>query len=299
MPRMYRYRLMRIKRWIVQLVAFLAANPFLDNLFKGKIYQGKTKYVCVPGLNCYSCPGAIGSCPIGSLQAVLSDYKYKISFYVTGLLVLFGTIAGKWICGWLCPFGWLQDILHKIPSKKIKVHKRVKWLEGSKYVVLVVMVILLPMLVVNSLGMGDPWFCKYICPAGTVQAAFPLVLTNPSLQQSLGALFIWKVALAVVLLVLSIFIFRFFCRFLCPLGAIYGLFNKISFLRMSVDMKKCTHCRACQKVCKLDIYTAETPNSTSCIRCGDCRVVCPTNAIDQKFSFTQTAEKYSNRRVEE
>ncbi len=276
---------MKIKRWIVQAFALLVQNPILGNFFKGKIYQGKTKHVCVPGLNCYSCPGAVGSCPIGSLQAVLASAKYKISFYVSGLIVLFGMVAGKWICGWLCPMGWLQDLLHKIPIKKIKLPKKLKWLEHSKYVFLGLFVIGFPLLIVNSIGLGDPWYCKYICPSGTVFASFPLMITNPQLRDSIGWLFIWKVSLAVAILAASVFIYRFFCRFFCPLGAIYGLFNKISFLRMSVDMDKCISCKKCEKVCKLDIYTSKSPNHTACIRCGDCREVCPTKAIDQKFTL--------------
>ena len=276
---------MRIKRWIVQAFAALAANPLLGNFFSGKIYQGKTKYVCVPGLNCYSCPAAIGSCPIGSLQAVLASYKYKFSFYVSGIIALFGMIAGKWICGWLCPFGWLQDLLHKIPGRKLKIPKKLKWLEHSKYVFLAVFVVALPLLAVNELGLGDPWYCKYICPSGTVMAAFPLMLTNPQLRDSIGLLFIWKAALAVLILAASVFVYRFFCRFFCPLGAIYGLFNKISFLKMYVDGDKCISCGKCEEVCKLDIYTSKHPNHTSCIRCGDCRHACPTKAISQKFTI--------------
>lgn len=282
---MHRYRLMKIKRWIVQAFATLAANPILGNFFKGKIYQGKFKYVCVPGLNCYSCPGAIGSCPIGSLQATLANYKNKFSFYIIGTIALFGMVAGKWICGWLCPFGWLQDLLNKIPTKKIKLPKKLKWLEHSKYIFLGLFVVALPLFIANEFGLGDPWYCKYICPSGTVFAAFPLMLTNPQLRDSIGFLFIWKVALAVSILVASIFIYRFFCRFFCPLGAIYGLFNKISFLKMYVDHNKCISCHKCEKVCKLDIYTSESPNNTSCIRCGDCRYECPTKAISQKFTF--------------
>jgi len=276
---------MRIKRWIVQAFAALAANPIVGNFFKGRIYQGNIKYVCVPGLNCYSCPGAVGSCPIGSLQAVLASYKYKFSFYVTGIIVFFGMLAGKWICGWLCPFGWLQDLLHKIPVKKLKIPKKLKWLEHSKYVFLVVFVVALPLLAVNEFGLGDPWYCKYICPSGTVLAAFPLMLTNPQLRDSIGLLFLWKAALAVIILVTAVFIYRFFCRFFCPLGAIYGLFNKISFLKMFVDKGKCISCHKCEEVCKLDIYTSNSPNNTDCIRCGDCRHVCPTKAIEQKFTI--------------
>ena len=276
---------MKRRRWIVQALAALAQNPILGNFFKGKIYQGNSKYVCVPGLNCYSCPAAIGSCPIGSLQAVLADYKYKISFYVLGLIALFGMVAGKWICGWLCPFGWLQDLLHKIPGKKLKIPKKLKWLEHSKYVFLALFVVVFPLLLVNDFGLGDPWYCKYICPSGTVFASFPLMITNTQLRDSIGLLFYWKALLAIAILAAAVFIYRFFCRFFCPLGAIYGLFNKISFLKMYVDSDKCINCHRCEKVCKLDIDTSTTPNNTSCTRCGDCIHECPTKAITKKFTF--------------
>ena len=148
-------------RTCIQAGATLLTNIHLPNFFKGGIYQGNGKAVCVPGLNCYSCPAASGACPIGSFQAVVGSSKFKFSYYVTGFLILLGVLLGRFICGFLCPFGWIQDLLHKIPCKKLST-KKLKPLTYLIYVILLLTVLLLPVLVVNDVGMGDPFFCKYI-----------------------------------------------------------------------------------------------------------------------------------------
>jgi polyferredoxin len=267
----------KLRRRIIQIISTVLINANVKGFVEGKIYKGISKKMCVPGLNCYSCPGALGSCPIGSFQAVLGSAKYKISFYVTGILILFGTLMGRFICGWLCPFGLFQELLYKIPGSKFKLPK---WFKYVKYGILLIFVILLPLLWVNELGMGNPTFCKYICPAGTLEGGVPLVFKNQSLQNSIGILFKWKMSILVITVVLSIFTFRPFCKMLCPLGAIYALFNPISFYRYKIDEDKCTNCGRCVKVCKMDEKVNKTPNSFECIRCGECKIVCPQNAIE-------------------
>jgi ferredoxin-type protein NapH len=272
------------KRLLGQTGAVVGMNAYVPGFINGTIFQGPTKAFCVPGLNCYSCPGALASCPIGSLQAVLASMKYSVSLYVTGLLLLFGMIAGRWICGWLCPFGWLQDLLHRIPGRKLKVPQKVSWLRFAKYAVLISLVILLPMLAVNEFGQGDPWFCKYLCPSGTVFAGIPLTAANENLRLTLGLLFAWKMTIAGLILAASVFIYRFFCRFLCPLGAIYGLLNRISLYRMRIYKERCTSCGACKEACKIQIDPVKTPNSIECIRCGACTTACPNHALCLSFS---------------
>lgn len=267
-------------RLVVQLVFTALTNGYVQGFVKGEIFRGKTKSVCVPGLNCYSCPGALGACPIGSLQATLGDRKYKFAFYVLGFLMIVGAIFGKLVCGWLCPFGLVQDLLYKIPFfKKLKKLPGDKFLKYLKYVILVVFVILLPLFAVDIFGQGKPWFCEYICPSGTLGAGIPLAILNEGIRSVIGWLYAWKVAILAVIIFLSILVYRPFCRYLCPLGAIYGLFNPISLYRYKIDETKCTRCGACQKSCKIDIRAFETPNSTECIRCGDCIKACPHNAI--------------------
>lgn len=267
-------------RLAVQLCFTAVSNGYLRGFVEGKIFTGKSKLVCVPGLNCYSCPGALGSCPLGSLQATLGDRNYKFAFYVLGFLMLFGALLGRLVCGWLCPFGLVQDLLYRIPFvKKLKRLPGDRFLKWLKFVLLAVLVILLPLFAVDVFGQGKPWFCEYVCPSGTLMAGIPLVAVNEGLRAVIGWLYAWKVALLIVILLLSVLVYRPFCRYLCPLGAIYGLFNPVALYRYRIDAEKCTKCGACQRACKLDIKTFEKPNSIECIRCGDCTSACPHGAI--------------------
>ncbi|WP_368134899.1 4Fe-4S binding protein, partial [Collinsella aerofaciens] len=239
-------------RGFIQAAATLITNIHLPNFAKGGIYQGAGKTVCVPGLNCYSCPAASGACPIGSFQSVVGSSKFNFSYYVTGTLILLGVLLGRFVCGFLCPFGWLQELLHKIPGKKFST-KKLKPLTYIKYVVLLFAVVLLPVLVVNDVGMGDPFFCKYICPQGVLEGAIPLAIANAGIRSALGHLFTWKLAVLIAVVVLSVLFYRPFCKWICPLGAFYALMNRVSLLGIQVDACKCVSCGKCSKVCQMDV----------------------------------------------
>lgn len=262
---------MQKKRRLTQAVTAILYNCNFIGFAKGTIYQGPIKGTCVPGLNCYSCPGAIGGCPLGSLQSSLVSSKYKIPYYALGLLLLFGVLLGRFICGFLCPFGLIQDLMYKIPTRKLKKSRFTRVLSYLKYVLLIVFVIVIPLV------LAVPGFCKYICPVGTIEAGIPLVLMNASLKQLVGDLYIWKISLAVLCLVAMIGIYRVFCRFICPLGAFYSLFNRISFVNINIDNKKCTHCNNCIGQCKMDIKSV---GDHECIMCGDCIKYCDHSAIE-------------------
>ncbi len=264
----------------VQFLFTIATNGYFKGFLEGNIYKGSTKKICVPGLNCYSCPGALGACPIGSMQAVIGSIRYDFSLYILGIISAFGVLLGRFICGWLCPFGLVQDLLHKIPFLKYKVPKKINnILKYLKYVILIVFVILLPFLFQDELGISDPFFCKYICPSGTLMGGIPLVLTNGSLKSAIGFLFAWKMAILIIVILASIIIFRPFCRYICPLGAFYSLMNPISFYKLKIKEDKCTKCGVCTKSCKLNIEVYKKPNTGECIRCGDCVKACPRKAI--------------------
>ena len=109
---------MKKLRLTVQLLFTIVTNGYLYGFLNGKIYRGGLKYACVPGLNCYSCPGAVASCPIGALQALLNQRGFQVPFAALGFFFLFGSLLGRLVCGWLCPFGLVQDLLHKIPVFK-------------------------------------------------------------------------------------------------------------------------------------------------------------------------------------
>ena len=273
----------------MQAIWALLSNSYAAGFLQGKIYQGKLKNLCVPGLNCYSCPGALGSCPIGALQAVLGSWKFKLPLYVAGFLFFIGALTGRLTCGWLCPFGLFQELLNKIPFPgKIATFCGDRLLRRLKYVILLVFVILLPMFLTDVLGQGAPYFCKLICPAGTLEGGIPNVLMNAGLRGALGWLYVWKSAILMITILASILIYRPFCKYICPLGAIYSFFNRISVYRYQVDAGKCTKCGACKRVCGMQIDPVREVNSGECIRCERCKNICPTRAILGTFSKRET-----------
>lgn len=270
---------------MVQLISAILVNGYVIGFQKGKIFTGGTKAVCVPVLNCYSCPGALGACPIGSLQAALGGIQHHFPFYVLGLLMLFGIVLGRLVCGLLCPFGLVQDLLHKIPVPKWTVPKKIdKPARYLKYGVLLVLVILLPAFAVTVTGVTPPYFCKYLCPAGTLEGGIPLMIADPALRKLAGALFNWKVLVLVAIVVASMCIHRPFCRYLCPLGACYSLFNRFSFYQMHLDKSKCIDCKKCERSCPMAVEVTKDLHSGECIRCGKCKSVCPTGAISSGFA---------------
>lgn len=290
-------------RRLIQLVAAAAGNSYLTGFATGKLYQGDLKMLCTPGLNCYSCPGAVLSCPIGSLQAVIGSRAFSFSMYVFGLIVMFGALMGRAVCGFLCPFGLIQELLHKIPFPfKRNRFRGDKPLRRLKYLILVVFVFLMPMFLNNVAGNASPAFCKYVCPTGTLEAGVPLVYLTPAAPETpagtpssglivsalapdllsrpdTGALFAWKMSLMVAILLLSVINYRPFCKYVCPLGALYAMANPWSLYRLRFDPGKCIACGACARVCGMCVDPTQTANHAECVRCGDCVNVCPTAAL--------------------
>ena len=259
---------------MIQGLALLLQNAHIKGFINGSIYQGKLKSICVPGLNCYSCPGATGACPLGALQNSLTGHTFRFPYYVAGFLLLFGMVFGRIICGFFCPFGFLQDLLNRIPfPKKIRTFRGDRMLRKLKYVILVVMVVVLPLVCKLT-----PFFCKYLCPSGTL-AGILLALSDTAVFSLLGGRFFWKLSILVLLVLLSIPLLRPFCKYLCPLGAFYGLFNKIAVIQMEAEKEKCIHCGGCAKACGMGVDPSKQPDSAECIRCGVCMDQCPADAL--------------------
>ncbi len=280
----------RLGRWrlAIQGIAALIQNANFKGFFTGRIYQGGLKAVCVPGLNCYSCPGAVGACPIGSLQNSLGGMTIRLPYYVLGLLIFFGALLGRAVCGFLCPFGLLQDLLNKIPlGRKVRTFKGDRKLRKVKYAVLLGLVILGPLFVKLT-----PTFCKYLCPSGTLSGVL-LALGDSRLYAVLGSTFLWKISILALVVAGAVLIYRPFCKYLCPLGAIYAPFNKVALLRMSCDENACVHCGACREVCGMGVDPSADPNDPECIRCGSCISACPAKALSYDFLLDP-----KNRRAE-
>jgi ferredoxin-type protein NapH len=277
-----------LRRWI-QTAAVLVSNAYLIFPFTRTIYQGKLKAVCTPGLNCYSCPAAAGACPLGALQNFyatlrpgLETGRFHLGLYVVGFLGIIGSLVGRMPCAWVCPFGFLQELINKIPSRKYEIPH---FLIYGKYVFLVMFVVILPAVVVDDFGYGVTWFCKYVCPAGTLEAGIPMLILQPPLRELIGILFYNKVAILLVLLILMVFVKRPFCRVVCPLGAIYSLFNRASAFRMVHHPDKCVRCKQCYQDCPMGVRFYEGANQVDCIRCLKCyQESCKYGAISYEIA---------------
>lgn len=275
---MHKHLILKLRLW-VQILFTIFTNGYAYGFLNGKIYKGPLKYACVPGLNCYSCPGAIGSCPMGALQAALNQRDFEVPFAVLGFLFIFGSLLGRAVCGWLCPFGLVQDLLHKLPffrkRKTLPFHHILKY---GKYLVLAGLV-----------GIGSaflftgfakiPAFCKYLCPSGTLFGAIPLMGANEALKAQAGGLFYWKLGVLIILLLLSVKVYRPFCQYLCPLGAIYGWFNGFSLVQIHWDSDACTRCNACTRACPVMLSPEQISRSPECIKCGKCISACHAGCL--------------------
>ena len=268
------------QRRLIQLYSFLLYNAHIKGFITGEIYTGNAKFLCVPGFNCYSCPGAIGACPLGALQNALASSGSRTPTYILGILMLFGITLGRTICGWLCPAGLFQELLYRIPTPKLKKNRITRVLCFLKYAILAFFVIYIPLTSIAS-GIPVPAFCKYICPVGTGEGAISLLAhpENADNFSMLGILFTNKMILFILILTVCIFVFRAFCRFLCPLGAIYGLFSKVAIIGVKVDAPSCVNCGKCIRTCKMDVMRV---GDHECIHCGECIAKCPTGAIRLK-----------------
>lgn len=267
-----------MKRFVVQSISWLVINynfpgfigRILDRLgltqskamanlvtASNNLVDLTTKSVCAPGLNCYSCPTAGGACPMGSIQHFIA--MKQVPWFAAGSMLAISAIVGRMPCGWLCPFGWLQDLLYKIRTFKLKLPY---WTHYLKYGFLVIVAGVVVFLT------GETWFCK-LCPAGAFGAGIPQILLDDQLPRLLGWLFITKLGILAVTLVLSIFSKRPFCR-ICALGAIFSLGNPVSLMRLRVDKANCNMCNMCERVCPMEIKPYKNPQSTACIRCLEC-----------------------------
>ena len=282
-------------RRIVQSIALLATNSYFAAIPRASFYQGTLKGACVPVLNCYACPLAWGSCPIGTLQHFI--IVRALPFYLIGVLGLIGLFVGRWPCGWLCPFGFLQELLHKIPLPKLSTPD---WLRHLKFVFLFGVVGLV------AWWTFEPWFCK-LCPAGTLEAGLPWLW-----WKARGSAFAegmdfttWMFGIKVVILagfvLLSAMIWRPFCRFMCPLGAFLGLMNKVSLLQLDYDLdncaiayargsdfENCAKCKHCSLQCPMGLKVPEQRGSVDCIRCMNCTSY---GSVHWRFGFAPPGDR--------
>jgi ferredoxin-type protein NapH len=263
-----------------QLVALVALNSYF--------WAPAGKYLCLPVLNCYACSLATTACPIGSLSAFA--LAQQAPYYLVGGLGLAGVTVGRAFCGWACPFGFLQDLLHRLPTRKRRLPRGANAL---KYALLLLLVVGAPWalgggaertgadrVVKQSTGALD--YCALICPAGTLEAGVPGLVINPAIRKDMSWKSWLKLALLVGILALAVVSRRSFCRSLCPLGAIMAVTSRVSALRLETDRSGCTRCGECVAACptgaRLVPATGGKEATAECLNCLDCVSACPEPA---------------------
>jgi ferredoxin-type protein NapH len=275
---LYLARIQQSFRSLVQWTSFAIARLGVFRV-SGLCPIGRTTLGVFPFLNCMGCEMATGACPIGTLQWSLIQWRFP--FYAIGLLLASGIIAGRAICGWLCPFGFIADIFNLISLKKIKLTKSTVYLKYGA----------LASLILAPLS-GVAVFCLF-CESGIIYGLVPYYLTTgrAGVFHTLttpwwGSIFGWHVLVGLVFIILAILISgRWFCRVLCPLGAIYGIFNPVSIIQVTHDDSACNSCNRCQKHCPMSINLNDGRHEsiTSCIRCGRCTKLCKARKFSLKF----------------
>jgi len=223
-------------------------------------------HIIFPGLHCYACPLSVTVCPIGLIQNLIAFGT--VPFYWLGAIAGYGLIAGRGFCGWFCPFGTLNDLL---TFRKVKI-----WKTGSfgKYVIL-------GGTLLAAWGFADTMFCK-ICPAATVEASIPYLFLGVA---TVNAPLLIHVASFAVTLIGMLLIARFWCRYLCPMGALLSLFNRVSFLHLELTSSQCTACGACASRCPMGIEPHLEHDNHNCIKCGACTEACSFGALRLRFSL--------------
>jgi len=253
------------------------------------------KYLCIPVLNCYSCPIGAVACPIGSITAFA--LIRRIPYYIIGVIGLVAVSAGRAFCGWACPFGFMQDLLYRIRSWKWSLPRLANSL---KYALLVLLVIALPLALgggkaktpkerITGESSGAIDYCGLVCPAGTAEASVPSLITSEAIRARASWRTWSKVGILAVVLGLAVVSRRSFCRALCPLGALMALSSGMSLLRLETDREKCTRCRRCVTVCptasRIVPEAAGGKEATAeCVMCLDCVRDCPeAGALATRF----------------
>lgn len=271
---------------------------------------------CLPVMNCEACLLAWLGCPVGMMGRSLAVLEFPV--VVVGSLVVIGLTMGRFLCGWVCPLGFLQDLLHKIPFPKVKLPRFAPYV---KYAVLALSVMAVPLWLAlgpapepetewDMLSAEDralfseeealdlkeqyvvhepplkenPYFFCNLCPTAAIQVVIPAMVAEGGVFLDRGRIIRFSILAAVLLL--AALNHRSFCKVLCPIGALIAITNKLTFHRIKLDPEACISCKKCNKDCPMDVPVMESQERgravnrhAECIGCLTCEETCPTRAI--------------------
>lgn len=233
-------------------------------------------------------PGAYFSAFSGVQQIVQSILNHSFNpsvllpqIVATVAVIPLTMVLGRFFCGWMCAFGSMGDFIYEISSKfwkrKPRISQRLdRVLKLVKYLWLAILVAVVWVLGSKAFASADPWDAFGMLLTVGKPPAFSLVLTT-----LLPAFF-----LLVGILVGSVFVHRFFCRYLCPLGAIFAIVSKARVTHIQKERTSCGKCRACTNACPMGIalYRSDKVRSGECIECMACVSACPRHNAELAIS---------------
>jgi len=262
---------LKFKQRVVQTLSLIVLNS--------NVRGAETFGFCLPVMHCNTCPWSWTLCPVYKLTELVQFHEPLVSVEWLVIAAIFAVCAfvGRFFCGWICPAGFVQDLLYKIPSPKFSIPIHMQWL---KYGFLFITVVA----VAYFIGKEVPaFFCAY-CPTSTIESIIPAMIFSP--EYVLGAAGYWRFPVLALVLLLAVTSARSFCKIMCPIGAMVAITNKFSLFSIKLSADKCIHCHKCDKSCPMDVPVekcATTGKKVSrdleCVECLTCEGVCPTTAI--------------------
>jgi len=228
-------------------------------------------HLIFPGLHCYACPWAITVCPVGLIQNLV--IFGTIPFFWIGAIAAYGLLAGRGFCGWFCPFGTFNDLL---AFRKVRVRSSFSY---SKYVILIGTLL-------AAWYFADTIFCK-LCPAASIEASIPYLFLGVA---KVNRPFLIHMGTLAGTLVGMVLIARFWCRYLCPMGAILSLFNRVSFLHLRLKPSRCIQCGVCTTECPMGLEPHAEHDNHNCIKCGECVEACDLGALSLRCGIQRSKE---------
>jgi ferredoxin-type protein NapH len=305
--------LKRVKTLIFRFQTLRLASQLFFFLLLNAVLFGVTPIPLVlPVLNSSGTSQKI----IGDAFAAMQEQLYQAVFPWIPLasFFLFAVFLGRMTCGWVCPYGFIQDILGCFKRRHTEASPRAhEQMINVKYVIFAIVIFIVAVLGAsaafgvgasyrNTLGeFGEAPF-NFLSPADTLLAIIPNMALNlryALASQSFSAilsgitsfsLLFWvRIVILATVIGLAVYVPRSWCRYLCPHGALLAVLNRFSFLGLKREAIKCTKatCRDCIKVCPMRVPILDLPwekfSDPECIYCMKCVDACSTDAIRPTF----------------
>ncbi|MCW3976063.1 MAG: 4Fe-4S binding protein [Candidatus Bathyarchaeota archaeon] len=245
---------------------------------------------------------------LSSMAGSLTFIQYMLSLPLfpwipLASILIIGVIIGRLLCGWACPFGFIQDLLSRLSKEKIRISQqnhnkyiKIKFVFlGITLFVSFILALSLHLDANNELKRALGPFAEgifyTISPNETFFGDLPGLLAQAStgsLNLNISNYLLYFNLIFLIFTLIGAFkIPRFWCKYLCPLGGFLGIIAKCSLLGIRRDLTKCDRCMKCVKVCPMQIKILELPwekfTDTECTLCVECIEECPNDALKLKI----------------